>query len=122
MGNTPDLFSNVSTSIKSLLFATGNLNHAIDAFASVAQKLEQMSMELEEKERKLRETERQLQVIKEELGKKDLQCMAKAAGLEKREQILAEKERQWEENEKRLAANTEDIIKLNVGMRFFFYK
>ena len=116
MGNTTDLFSNVTTTIKSLLFATGNLNHAIDGFATVAQKLEQKSRELEEKERRLRETERQLHVIKDELTKKDLQCMARAAGLEKREQRLAEKERQWEENEKRLAGNTSDTVRLNVGM------
>lgn len=116
MGNTPDLFINVSSSIKSLLFATGNLNHAIDAFASVAQRLEQKSREIEEKERTLRDLDRQLKIIKDELTIKDKMCVARSVGLDKREQLILEKERQWEETEKRLAADAEDIVKINVGM------
>eukprot|EP00026_Physarum_polycephalum_P011207 Phypoly_transcript_11412.p1 GENE.Phypoly_transcript_11412~~Phypoly_transcript_11412.p1 ORF type:complete len:404 (+),score=58.10 Phypoly_transcript_11412:55-1212(+) len=115
MGNTPDIFGNVNTSIRSLLFATGNLNHAIDTFSIVAQKLEQKSKELQEKERKLIEIDRQLRIIKEELTQKDRLCTTIAAGLEKREQILLEREKQWEENEKKLSAETGDVVKLNVG-------
>lgn len=121
MVNAPELFVNVSSSIKNILCATGNLNTSIEAFAAVAQKLEKKCKELEEKEKFLKEMEKSLLRGHGELEKKEIEYRKREKELLRRENEVTQREVEAERKKSENFSHYGENITLNVGMYLILY-